>query len=605
MNTQRLLTFIFYAMFAALLGVCMKAQAQDCDATEPPVILYQDVIDGPGSTGEDNQGTYVSVYGVNFGTHECSVLAIGGDANGRLKYFGPAPAKKVSGIDGEVWRITVQANGRSGPLRVWRGETPSNDNFRFDSLDSTVYFVSTDGDDVTGAAGDINRPFRTVQNASGSGVWYDVDPGDHIVLRGGEWADEGAQERFLRTQGNTGTEGRSIAIMGYPGELVDIKMQRQGGIHNRGNSSEAQHITISNLRICGEGDESDKDIIDGPINLQWGSDYWRVIGNELCDWNAWDYDGDDRREARSGGIAGNGNHVDLLGNYIHNIDGGTKNHSIYIDFDGSPVTVEDIEIAYNMIEDSNGGNAIQTYGSSKEINEVKILHNWLHGGVRYGINISENSYRDYIVMHNTVIGFDRAGYRINENNPQNHVVMYNTFYQNGHSAGRTDYAHVNDWALTASNLIFAKNITEHQMDFEDLRHYLGSSSSSGWGIASVYDNWWYNAPGKNNDLDDSEPDWRNREGDPMFTDPAALDLTLRPGSPAAGRGAYASYQPMPTVVPTPQPTVAPTPQPTPAPTPQPTPAPTVAPTPLPTPEPTPTPPVCETLYRLVPVEVCQ
>src|SRR4029077_18128635 len=137
-------------------------------------------------------------------------------------------------------------------------------------------------------------------------------------------------------------------------------------------------ITISDLIISTGG------INDGPINLESGSNDWRLVNNDLS--------APDAVTNRAAGVTGNGKHEAVLGNHIHDIAGvGSRgetllDHGIYID-SGSHW-----ELAYILIENMTGGNGIQRYNSghvTTTIDEVNIHHNWIHNVNKHGINIGD------------------------------------------------------------------------------------------------------------------------------------------------------------------------------------------------------------------------
>ncbi|NOY63571.1 MAG: hypothetical protein GXP10_10575, partial [Gammaproteobacteria bacterium] len=424
----------------------------------------------------------------------------------------------------------------SGAVRVEVGGISSNSDHTFTVQPGQIWYVSLSGDDATGEVGNINKPFRRVQtpDPNGVGVWHDVSPGDFIVLRGGEWKDEGRNERFLRTTGNTGSTpdgtlgSGPISIVGYPGENVHIFPQRSGGIHNRGNATEAHWIVIANLRISG-GDGSN---IEGPINMQWGSNDWRIINNELFDWFTLETDATSR-SARSGGIAGNGNRVKIFGNNIHDIWGdGQRNHGMYIDNDGDPVSVEDIEIAYNYVHDILGGNGIQSYGSlGKYIRGYRVHHNLVLNVAKHGINAS-NKTDDAYFYNNIVCNAGGSEFRINSIDPSNFRVFNNVFCELGSGTNLPELI-ANTWTLTNANLVISNNILYYGQNSNDT--YIGSGVSSGWGTARFINNLYYGLNRGAPSIDEN-PVGGDDTTDPLFINPASFNFRLQADSIAIDSG---------------------------------------------------------------------
>ena len=101
------------------------------------------------------------------------------------------------------------------------------------------------------------------------------------------WSDVGRDSRWFRfntSNGNapTGAKGHGyLSFIAYPGEYVHYvpPASTGGGIHgiSDNNSTVSSLIAISGLHIESAASSSS----DGaPINLQAGSDHWRVVNNE-------------------------------------------------------------------------------------------------------------------------------------------------------------------------------------------------------------------------------------------------------------------------------------------------------------------------------------
>ncbi|NOY62941.1 MAG: hypothetical protein GXP10_07310 [Gammaproteobacteria bacterium] len=519
--------FFLAVFFASLLLIALPISST-LAASGTPQVLYTDVVSGPNSGGENNNGAYLSIFGINLGDPSGlgsnTKVYIGSREVAEYKYMGSSYGRN------DVQQISVQVGAvSSGAVRVEVGGVSSNSDNTFTVQPGKIWYVSLNGNDATGEIGNINKPFRRVQTPDRIGVWHDVSPGDFIVLRGGDWKDEGANDRFLRTTGNSGSApdgtlgSGPISIVGYPGENVHIFPQRAGGIHNRGNANEAHWIVIAGLRISG-GDGSN---VEGPINLQWGSNDWRVINNELFDWFTLETDATSR-SARSGGIAGNGNRVKIFGNHIHDIWGdGQRNHGIYFDNDGDPTSVEDIEVAYNYIHDIKGGNGIQSYGSlSKYIRGYRVHHNLVLNVAKHGINAS-NKTDDAYFYNNIVCNAGGSEFRINSINPSNFRVFNNVFCEL--RSGSHNNIIANTWTLTSANLIIANNIVYYGQDTNDT--YVGSGVSSGWGTARFTNNLYYGLNAGAPSIDEN-PIGGGDSNDPLFVDPSNFDFRLLAGSVA-------------------------------------------------------------------------
>ena len=246
-----------------------------------------------------------------------------------------------------------------------------------------IRHVSPNGNDSTAVVNDPSKPWKTLQTSSAeaSGAWGASKPGDVIVVHAGlagTAAVDGALVRIWRQGGTapTGTKGTGyISITGAPGESVSIALPKGGGFDGGGTEApKGAYVAISNLKLIGNAQAE----TDGaPINLQSKGDYWRILNNDVS-WPGVS------GEMLAGGIVGHGNNAKLLGNYVHDIAGGAKNHGIYIDGgDG-------IEVGWSTIQKVVSGNLFQTYDtwSSTGITNLSVHDNLLEHGGRYGLNLS-------------------------------------------------------------------------------------------------------------------------------------------------------------------------------------------------------------------------
>jgi len=79
-----------------------------------PLILYTDLLSGPTSGGENNNGTYLSIFGQNFGTSGLGTTTkvfIGGVEVASYRYLGTSLGRP------DVQQITVQVGALSGLTR--------------------------------------------------------------------------------------------------------------------------------------------------------------------------------------------------------------------------------------------------------------------------------------------------------------------------------------------------------------------------------------------------------------------------------------------------------------------------------------------------------
>jgi len=160
----RQLTSLLAFLFMILAGAFGET------AQGTPVVLYTDILSGPNSGGENNNGAYLSIFGKNFGSPSglgtVSKVFIGGTEVANYRYLGPSKGRP------DIQQLTVQigalgnpALGIALPVEVQVGRlkstwfTPQT----FMVNPGRILFVSLTGDDATAAAGDIRHPWRHVQ----------------------------------------------------------------------------------------------------------------------------------------------------------------------------------------------------------------------------------------------------------------------------------------------------------------------------------------------------------------------------------------------------------------------------------------------------------
>src|SRR6266849_3823798 len=203
------LSFLLCLILAAAFGET---------AQSAPVILYTDLLSGPNSGGENNNGAYLSIFGKKFGSpaglDTVTRVFIGGAEVASYRYLGPWKGRPdIQQLTVQIGAVGNPAPGVALPVEVQVGKLKSK-SFTpqtFMVNPGRILFVSLTGDDATAIAGDIKHPWRHVQTSSGAltGAWRAARPGDVIVMRGGLWTDVGfgAADRsyFVKFYGNSGT----------------------------------------------------------------------------------------------------------------------------------------------------------------------------------------------------------------------------------------------------------------------------------------------------------------------------------------------------------------------------------------------------------------
>jgi len=452
---------IVASLILAMWGATAARLTAAAEPIGAPVVLYTDLISGPVSGGENDQGAYVSIFGRNFGDAAGDVHVYFG-AREAAAYRYKGPSKGLA----DVQQITVQPGPiGSGPLPikvVVNGQSSNTDHTFLPNPGKVLFVDNVEGSDWRAHANDIGKPWRHLQTPQRTGALADARPGDVIVLRGkAPWTDVGFENRWVRMWAETGTPPTGkpgtgyITIEAYPGEdvyyhaLPDTNGGFQG-VSEAGARSLGMYVVLAGLRIESVASSSS----DGaPVNLQSSADGWRVVNNDLSWPNA-------RNSARAGGIAGNCRDCKLLGNHVHDIGGGSENHGIYLD--GSEYGTAAAEVAYNWIAGIRAGNGIQSYnshvgGKNEPNHDLDIHDNRIEDGGRYGINLSDGT-RSATVHDNSVTNMDYAGLRLNVAYDELHFDIYaNEFSNVCRRPTPVSGAVINTWKASSGSILIHDN----------------------------------------------------------------------------------------------------------------------------------------------------
>jgi len=500
----------------------------------PPIVLYTDLASGPTHGGEHDKGTYLSIFGRNFGTAGLGTAVkvyIGSAEVDSYRYLGPSMGRP------DIQQITVQVGALGGaaagtplPVKVVVDGAASNADQTFTINPGRILFIdNVTGDDRTARPGDITRPYRHVQTPSlADGAYSVMRAGDIIVMRGTgrPWTDIGNGGYFVKFYGTDGSapKGRSgsgpLTIMAYPTEEVFIDMAIGPGVRGGISGVDTQNypggrwITIADIHVESGGNS-------GVINQQIGGDHWRIVNNELTAKTA-------SAGALAGGITGNGPHSYWVGNHIHDIAGGSRqvNHGIYIDGDGS------YEVAYNLIESVTGGSGFQVYvngtNGSDSANNIDLHHNMIHDVSKHAINIADGATNNIRIWNNVVYNVRYAGLRFNTVTLANCRIYNNTFY-NTNTSGSHNYGLItNDWNLKSNAIDLRNNIFWPAANTA----YWGGSVGLDGKVGIISNNLYRGA------AEQPAGDDHPVTGDPAFV-AAGTDFHLTAGSPAVDAGSAA------------------------------------------------------------------
>ena len=533
-----------------------------------PYVQYTDALSGPITGGENNLGGYLSIFGSNFGSASglgtTTKVYIGGVEVANYRFLGTAKVGPKLGLQ----QITVQVGnlglplGTAEPVKVVVGSAASNTNNTFTPNPGRVLFVSLTGNDTTAVANDITHPWRTLQTPSDGGIAGIIKAGDHVVIRGGAWSDIGFDSSWFRfrypnQEGSkpTGAAGTGwIHFTAYPGPIKGNAIETvhyttpanmRGGFQGANSAyfgTTGDYVGISNLQMDVNANATSD---AAPVNVQYSAGPWRVVNNELGPWPA-------AIHSLAAGVSGHGNGTTVLGNLIHDIacTGANENHGIYADSGAL-----NWEIGYNWIHDITGGNLIQFFdnvglaGNSyvgfpagwTGFTGMKIHHNWLENGGKYGLNMADGIQSGQI-WNNVIIGATYSGLRINTiSQNMDLTVAFNTFYDNDRLASGSGNGQVlNTWG----NYNPTGTIKIYDNIFAAGPHTVASSSFyDNTGSADNYllfarNLYWDNGFGW--DQTTVARDTLALFGNPMFAAPTTGNLALTAGSPAVDTGTQAT-----------------------------------------------------------------
>lgn len=520
-----------------------------------PVVLYTDVPSGPTSGGENNLGCYLSIFGKNFGDSLSSVkVFIGQIEVANYRFLARSKVYDKTGIQ----HIAVQVGSLGGasqgvalPVKVVVNGIASNTDHTFTPNPGNIFFASLTGDDATGTANNIAKPYRHLQFESDmtAAIHGQLHAGDHVIIRGGDWSDAVGFEtawlrfRYPQQQGSlpTGQQHTGwIHFTAYPGAingngLEDVHYSTpasaKGGFQGANSAyagTTGDFISISNMRFdMNANAQTDA----APANLQYSTGAWRVVNNEIGPWPS-------VLAARSGGISGGGDGLTVLGNHVHDISRPTdalENHGIYVDS-----YAQNVNLGYNWFYNVSGGNLIQLYDSLgvagsadwAGFNNIQIHHNWLEKCAKYPINLADGTVSAK-VWNNIVIGSNMAGIRFNSAYLDNIdiVVAFNTFYDNARVSVMGLVLNtggvVTGTIKIANNIIAAGPNTVSSADF-----YVNDGADNDTYISFTNNLYYDHGLG----FTQVARDTRGQYKDPLFNGPTTNDLSLQVNSPAVNKG---------------------------------------------------------------------
>jgi hypothetical protein len=317
----------------ALLG-CNSPIQPKANTTQPvaapaaPRLFYSDLLNGPSTGGENNQGAFVTLYGNGFG-------AARGSSTVTLGLHEVYAYRSWSNN-----KIIIQLGGKaeSGSITVHVSGMPDTNVLPFTVRHGRIYFVSTQGKDEY--PGDFRKPWRNLVEAKNR-----LNAGDILYAMDGVKQDTLDKYDSAFSIQTSGTEDKPIALIAYPGATVTIGAVTGPSISARTPNIDrtSDHWVLAGLTFVGSQEALDVT----------ASKDWRVIGNEFTCPQGF---------GPTGCIEfGQAEQVAFLGNFVHDVakPRTTKQyHAVYFTTDSNH-----IDFGWNTIANVRGCRALQFHSS--------------------------------------------------------------------------------------------------------------------------------------------------------------------------------------------------------------------------------------------------
>lgn len=290
-----------------------------------PVLFFSDLISGPNSGGENNNGAYVTLWGNNFGNP--GFVTVGG---GRAIINTWSNTKII---------IQLSANASTGPIVV----NGVSNGLLFIVRAGNIFFVSPTGSDT--AAGTFTAPWKTIPKAKNTIAVGDIAYIEDGISQTGLDNFTASLSMDNNDGANSGTAVAPKALVAYPNATVTVgKVGGQAyAIRTPNIGVKMDYWVISQLHIIG-----------GTQAMDVGGTGWRVIGNEMQCPGA---DGEVGCFEASGA-----NGFVFYGNEVHNagiVPTSSKfYHAVYFSTDSNHV-----DVGWNNIHNNGTCRAIQFHSS--------------------------------------------------------------------------------------------------------------------------------------------------------------------------------------------------------------------------------------------------
>ena len=362
-------------------------------SSNAPVILYTDILSGPNSGGENNNGMYLTIFGKHFGaTRGASTVTINGQAVAQYLIWSDT-------------KIGVQVGPvSSGPIVVTVNGLTSNSDHAFIVRSGKIYYVGPGINNTTSTCaadlangGTYSNPWLLTNFATTTETAYTtsmrtpyhyyscISNGDTLVFLNGVSYPyyDGRQAHASLTPDKTTTSGSFVTFMTRPGAVAQLG--GTGWITYSIRDYSSGYNVFSGLSLTGSGPNGGADF----------KPYDRIVDDDMTCPDC---------SGPAGSVGGGPDGLVIYGNAIHNVStllpsGSNKTyHAVYVDGNN-------IEIAWNKIYNTAAYNGIQInqdgssgfYNQSYHDNDISDVNG-------SGINLSTiNPSLGYIKVYNNVI----------------------------------------------------------------------------------------------------------------------------------------------------------------------------------------------------------
>src|SRR5579863_3225278 len=204
-----------------------------------PSVMFTDLLSGPNTGGENNNGTILTIYGRNFGaTRGSSTVTVGGGAVAAYLVWGGRSAPSTALAQLETISVAIGASAATGTVVVTTSAGASTcvnpqENCQFTVRSGNIRLVQVGGSDS--AAGTFAAPWVSITKAA-----HTLSAGDIAYIKTG--VSQTGQDNFAANVlvQNSCTQAAPCALVAYPGATANV------GTTPSGDQSRGIYLDFSN-----------------------------------------------------------------------------------------------------------------------------------------------------------------------------------------------------------------------------------------------------------------------------------------------------------------------------------------------------------------------